>query len=202
MGTSASPLVERIHATLPHTQCTKCGYAGCKPYAQAIADGSADINRCPPGGQAGIDALARLIGRPSTTLDPACGTEGPRRVAFIIESLCIGCTKCIQACPVDAIVGAAKRMHTVVPDVCSGCDLCVAPCPVDCIEMRTELPNGACVPAWTRADADAALARYESREQRLIQEREESDRKKKLDRKRDIIAAAIARARRRSEASS
>lgn len=169
---SSTPIgiVERIHALLPHTQCTKCGYAGCRPYAEAIANDSAAINRCPPGGQAGSNALAELLRRPRLALDTSCGAEEPRRVAFIIESLCIGCTKCIQACPVDAIVGASKRMHTVLPELCSGCDLCIAPCPVDCIEMRDEEPDGTSVPAWTRDDADRALQRYERRSNRLRDE--------------------------------
>ncbi len=130
------PLVEQIDALLPQTQCGQCGHPGCKPYAQAIAQGEA-INRCPPGGQATIDALAKLRGQESLPLDASHGTESEqRKVAFIREAECIGCTKCIAACPVDAIVGAARFMHTVITSECTGCDLCVAPCPVDCIEMR------------------------------------------------------------------
>ncbi len=128
-------LADRIDALLPQTQCTKCGYQGGRPYAEAIAEGEADINQCPPGGQAGIDALAGLLGRVATTLNPANGMEQPVRVAVIREAECIGCTKCIQACPVDAIVGANKFMHTVLLDDCTGCDLCIPPCPVDCIDM-------------------------------------------------------------------
>ncbi len=128
-------LVARIDAVLPQTQCTRCGYPACRPYAEAIARGEAAINRCPPGGAEGVRTLARITGRPVLPLDPACGIETPTRVAIIDEDACIGCTKCIQACPVDAIVGASKLMHTVVADLCTGCELCVAPCPVDCIAM-------------------------------------------------------------------
>ena len=127
--------VERIDAALPQTQCGRCGYPACRPYAEAIARGEAAINRCPPGGMAGVATLARITGQPAQPLDPACGAEAPPRVALIDEDVCIGCTKCIQACPVDAIVGASKLMHTVVADLCTGCELCVAPCPVDCIAM-------------------------------------------------------------------
>lgn len=129
------PLVERIDALLPQTQCAQCGFPGCKPYATAIAKGEADINRCPPGGEAGIKALATLLGREPKPLDPERGVEKPKLVALIDEDLCIGCTKCIQACPVDAIVGAPKLMHTVIARECTGCELCLPPCPVDCIDM-------------------------------------------------------------------
>ena len=135
-STEAERLTEKIDAVLPQTQCTKCGYDGCRPYAEAIARGEADINQCPPGGDHGIHVLAELLDKQYKPLNPANGTEQPRMVAFIDEPICIGCTLCIQACPVDAIVGAAKLMHTSVPDLCSGCDLCVAPCPVDCISMQ------------------------------------------------------------------
>lgn len=134
MSDSAS-LAARIDALLPQTQCTQCGYDGCKPYARAIAEDGAPINRCPPGGQAGVAALAALLERPEVPLDPSCGKPGPLQVALIEEKHCIGCTLCIQACPVDAILGAAKQMHTVIVDECTGCDLCVEPCPVDCIDM-------------------------------------------------------------------
>lgn len=127
--------IERIDALLPQTQCTRCGYPTCREYAVAIAGGEADIDRCPPGGTAGVAALASLLGRESKPLDAACGVEAPPIVAVIDEAVCIGCTKCIQACPVDAIVGAAKRMHTVIAAECTGCELCVPPCPVDCIAM-------------------------------------------------------------------
>jgi electron transport complex protein RnfB len=128
-------LAARIAALLPQTQCGQCTFAGCRPYAEAIAEGRAGINQCPPGGEAGIAALARLLGRDVVPLDPAHGSEKPPLVALIDESLCIGCTKCIQACPVDAIVGAAKLMHTVIADHCTGCELCLPPCPVDCIDL-------------------------------------------------------------------
>jgi electron transport complex protein RnfB len=128
------PLVEQIDAVLPQTQCGQCGYPGCKPYAEAIAEGD-DINKCPPGGEATIKKLADLMGVGPKPLDAAHGEEDVKKVAFIREDECIGCTKCIQACPVDAILGAAKHMHTVITDECTGCDLCVDPCPVDCIDM-------------------------------------------------------------------
>ncbi|MED5610912.1 MULTISPECIES: electron transport complex subunit RsxB [Pseudomonas] len=130
---AGDPVAEQVNALLPQTQCGQCGYAGCKPYAEAIAQGDA-INKCPPGGSATIAALADLLDVEAPPLDAAA--ETPPRVAFIREAECIGCTKCIQACPVDAIVGAARQMHTVIADECTGCDLCVEPCPVDCIEMR------------------------------------------------------------------
>lgn len=129
-----NPLAEQINHLLPQTQCGQCGYPGCKPYAEAIADGDA-INKCPPGGQETIDALADLLDVESQPLDAEHGEEKAPRVAYIREDECIGCTKCIQACPVDAILGAAKVMHTVIADECTGCDLCVEPCPVDCIDM-------------------------------------------------------------------
>ncbi|WP_377004627.1 RnfABCDGE type electron transport complex subunit B [Coralloluteibacterium thermophilus] len=128
--------IAAIDALLPQTQCTRCGYPACRPYAEAIADGAADIDRCPPGGAAGIRALAALLGRAARPLDPECGQEGPPHVVVIDEAVCIGCTKCIQACPVDAIIGAPKRMHTILPDACTGCDLCIPACPVDCIHPR------------------------------------------------------------------
>ncbi|KTC51293.1 (4Fe-4S)-binding protein [Pseudomonas fluorescens ABAC62] len=130
-------LIEQIDALLPQTQCGKCGHPGCKPYAEGIAQGEA-INKCPPGGQETIAGLAQLLNVPVLDLDSSRG-EAPAQVAYIREAECIGCTKCIQACPVDAIVGAAKFMHTVIVDECTGCDLCVAPCPVDCIEMRSTI---------------------------------------------------------------
>jgi len=130
-----NPIVERIDNILPQTQCGQCGYPGCRPYAQAITDGDA-INKCPPGGQATINALADLLDIEAPTLDSEHGVESDvKKVAFIREAECIGCTKCIQACPMDAILGAAKQMHTVIADECTGCDLCVDPCPVDCIDM-------------------------------------------------------------------
>jgi len=130
-----NPIVDQINEILPQTQCGQCGYPGCRPYAEAIANGDA-INKCPPGGQVTVNALADLLDMEPQTLDAADSQAGVSRVAYIREAECIGCTKCLQACPVDAIVGAAKLMHTVLADECTGCDLCVAPCPVECIEMR------------------------------------------------------------------
>ena len=132
---TGNPIVEQILEKLPQTQCGQCGHPGCRPYAEAIAAGE-PINKCPPGGQATINALADLLHVEAPALDAEHGEEKPRTVAFIREDECIGCTKCIQACPVDAILGAAKQMHTVIASECTGCDLCVEPCPVDCIEMR------------------------------------------------------------------
>lgn len=128
-------LASAIDDLLPQTQCGQCGYAGCKPYAEAISRGEADINQCPPGGAEGVRLLADFLGRPSKPLNPANGVEKPELVALIREPECIGCTKCIQACPVDAIVGAPKLMHTVLADLCTGCELCIPPCPVDCIDL-------------------------------------------------------------------
>jgi Na+-translocating ferredoxin:NAD+ oxidoreductase subunit B len=141
--------VDEIDALLPQTQCTRCGYHGCRPYAQAITDGAAPINQCPPGGARTIGALAQLTGRPVLPLNPVNGTEGPDLVAQIDEQACIGCAKCLPPCPVDAIIGAHKQMHTVLLALCTGCELCVAPCPVDCIRMvpRTQLHDPPAAPA-------------------------------------------------------
>jgi len=156
-------LAQRINALLPQTQCTKCGYSGCEPYAQAIALEAAPINRCPPGGASGIAALAQLLKQPMIELDTDCGTHQPLQVAIIDEQFCIGCTLCIQACPVDAIIGASKLMHTVLPEQCTGCDLCIAPCPVDCIAMVPVTPQR----TWTPQDATRARALFEARQRRL-----------------------------------
>jgi electron transport complex protein RnfB len=131
----SDPVVDQVDALLPQTQCGQCGYAGCRPYAEAIAAGEADINHCPPGGETTIRALADLLGRDPKPLDETHGEHEPPSVAIIDEQICIGCTLCIQACPVDAILGAAKQMHTVIADECTGCKLCIEPCPVDCIDM-------------------------------------------------------------------
>jgi len=163
--------IERIDSLLPQTQCTQCGYAGCRPYAEAIVLDGAPINRCPPGGARGIARLAAALGREPLPLDPECGEEGPRTVARIVAADCIGCTKCIQACPVDAIIGLGKRMHTVLPALCTGCELCVPPCPTDCIAIE---PAPA-LPPWSDADALAARRRFESRRRRLVREREDQD---------------------------
>jgi electron transport complex protein RnfB len=128
-----NPIVEQINAILPQTQCGQCNYPGCKPYAEAIANGEAPINQCPPGGQEGIKKLAELLDVEMLELNPENGAEEADQVVEIVEADCIGCTKCIQVCPVDAIVGAAKQMHTVILDECTGCDLCIPACPVDCI---------------------------------------------------------------------
>lgn len=175
-------LIQRIDALLPQTQCGKCGHPGCKPYAEGIAQGE-PINKCPPGGRETIAALAELMNVPVLELDTSRGSA-PAQIAFIREAECIGCTKCIQACPVDAIVGAAKLMHTVLIDECTGCDLCVAPCPVDCIEMRP-LPTSTVLPivgglAFSAAEQQARTAkrnharrRFEQRNARLRREEEQ-----------------------------
>lgn len=142
-------LVERIQRVLPQTQCGQCGFGGCKPYAEALADGEAGIDQCPPGGDAGARALARLLGRAPKPVNPDNGVEKPLRLAFIVEAECIGCTKCIQACPVDAIVGGPKRMHTVIADLCTGCELCIPPCPVDCIDLVAPRVLSLPIASWT-----------------------------------------------------
>lgn len=140
------PLVEQIDSILPQTQCGQCSYPGCRPYAEAIANGEADINQCPPGGEDGVIKLAELLGREPKPLNPENGVaKAEETVAIIDENLCIGCTLCIQACPVDAILGANKQMHTVIEAACTGCELCVEPCPVDCIDM---VPVGQTVGTW------------------------------------------------------
>ena len=215
--TCPSPLADAIYALLPQTQCTKCGYAGCRPYADAIAAGSAPINKCPPGGSAGIAGLAALLRRPVLPLNPANGVEKPLAVAVIDEALCIGCTLCIQACPVDCIVGAPTKMHTVIESQCTGCDLCLLPCPMDCIAMVPVQPPR----AWTRADADAARRRHAERNARRATEQARNDRRlaqkavarlAELDarddltadqvaRRQSVVEAALARARARRAAS-
>ena len=220
--TVTKSLADQLEDLLPQTQCTKCGYAGCRPYAEAIAAGEADINRCPPGGSEGVARLASLLNHPIIPINPANGIERPRPVAFIDEALCIGCTLCIQACPVDAILGATRQMHTILPSLCTGCDLCVAPCPVDCITMMPVTGERTGWSAWSQPDADAARARHDFRAMRLRRERAENDARlaakaaEKLravnleatntpeelaekERKRAIIAAALERARLKAE---
>lgn len=191
-GTQRNRLADRIDRLLPQTQCGKCNFKGCRPYAEAIAAGKAEINQCPPGGEAGIRALARLLGRKTLPLNPENGAEKPAAVAVIDEQACIGCTLCIQACPVDAILGAVKQMHTVIADECTSCELCIPPCPVDCIVMQdkpverargigerlSRFQGGLRLPrvvSAARARAEHARDRFlarESRLQRLSQERE------------------------------
>jgi electron transport complex protein RnfB len=156
------PLAQRIDALLPQTQCTQCGYAGCRPYAEAIAEGRADIDQCPPGGDTGVVNLARLLERAAKPLNPAHGAYRAPQVAVIEEAICIGCTKCIQVCPVDAIVGASRLMHTVIASWCTGCELCLAPCPVDCITLQ---------PVAALPKADLSRARHEGRAARLARDR-------------------------------
>ena len=162
--------VDRIDALLPQTQCEQCGYHGCRPYAEAIAHDQAPINYCPPGGTAGIAKLAALLNKPIVPLDAEHGVEKPRTLARIVEADCIGCTKCIQVCPVDAIVGAAKWMHTVIVDDCTGCELCVPACPVDCIVLEPMPPA-----QIDQAHADRARQHFQRREVRLAQQRERRD---------------------------
>ena len=151
---------------LPQTQCTRCGYQGCLPYAEAITSGEADINQCPPGGTETIVALAKLTSRSVAPLNPSNGAEAAPTVAFIDEERCIGCTKCLPPCPVDAIAGAARRMHTVIAELCTGCELCVAPCPVDCIIMIPMLASGA-LAALTLPPAEESRARYLAHNERV-----------------------------------
>jgi electron transport complex protein RnfB len=158
------PLAQRIDALLPQTQCTKCGFDGCRPYAEAIAAGAADIDQCPPGGDAGVARLACLLGREAKPLNPAYGAFRTPQVAVIDEAACIGCTKCILACPVDAIVGASKAMHTVIASWCTGCELCLPPCPVDCIALA---------PVDALPAADLSRDRHERRAARLARDARE-----------------------------
>lgn len=215
-------LADRIEDLLPQTQCTKCGYDGCRPYAQAVARGEAGYNQCPPGGAQGIARLAALLGQPVIPLNPVNGEERPRPLAVIDETLCIGCTLCMQACPVDAIVGAPKLMHTVVAELCTGCDLCVPPCPVDCIDMKPVTGERTGWDAWSPAQAEAARLRHDRRTARLERERRAAEARAaarraeaaagskapgmtapeddEAARKRAIIQAALERARQKKEA--
>ncbi len=212
-------LVEQLNNALPQTQCTRCGYPDCQRYAEAIAQGEADINQCPPGGTEGVERLAALTGKPAHPLNPDNGLEGPRTIAIIDEAWCIGCTLCIAACPTDAIVGANKRMHTVVEDYCTGCELCIPACPVDCISLEPIDIHLSGWASWPQELADLARQRYDARAARLKREAVEHDERlaakavKKLadlplhtkgtehapevDRKRAIIEAALAKAKAR-----
>jgi electron transport complex protein RnfB len=215
----APSLADRIDAALPQTQCTRCGYPDCRAYAQALADAAAPINQCPPGGAEGIARLAAIAGRPIAPLSPAHGIEGPRKVMFIDEAWCIGCTLCIKACPVDCIVGAPKVMHTVIESLCTGCELCIPACPVDCIDVEEATPGRTGWAAWSEAQADQARRRYATRLSRLQREAAENEARlaakaqikladlgaasaitdaQTLDRKRAAIEAAMRRARERA----
>jgi Na+-translocating ferredoxin:NAD+ oxidoreductase subunit B len=189
--TSASNFISRLDDALPQTQCGRCGHAGCRPYAESIARGAA-INRCPPGGEATLAALAALTGRAAVPLDRSLGVAGPLNVACIDETWCIGCTLCIDACPVDAICGAPKRMHVVISALCTGCELCIPPCPVACIAMR---PAGR---AWSVEDARVARIRYEARRRAHPDDGRgilpaEAERRQRQQ----VVAEALARARAR-----
>jgi len=156
----SDPVVDQIDALLPQTQCGQCTYPGCRPYAEAIAAGEADINQCPPGGESTIQALADLLGKDPKPLNPEHGVHAAKTVVVIDEQVCIGCTLCIQACPVDAILGAAKQMHTVIESECTGCDLCIPPCPVECIHI---VPVAETIRTWTwpnPEDTDSGRARH------------------------------------------
>ncbi len=217
------PSAAEILAVLPQTQCTRCGYPDCAAYAQAVADGSADINQCPPGGAAGVKRLAALTGRAVKPLNPDNGLEGPRTVVFIDEAWCIGCTLCIKACPVDAIVGANKLMHTVIEPYCTGCELCLPVCPVDCIEIENASGNATGWAAWSQEQAEQARQRYAFHQLKSQRETLENEQRLEakaelklsdlaahsqhtdpvvLDKKRAVIEAALARARAKREATS
>lgn len=182
---STPDLINTIDAALPQTQCTRCGYPACRPYAEAIAQDQAPINRCPPGGDAGIAALAQITGRVVTALDPDCGTHQRPQLAVIDPTRCIGCTLCIAACPVDAIVGGFKKMHRVITADCTGCELCIAPCPVDCISL-TPHPT---IATWQPEQAQYARSLYESRQRRL-QSKTDARETKRRDKRRQLLEAA------------
>jgi electron transport complex protein RnfB len=178
-----------ILAVLPHTQCTRCGYPDCASYAQAVADEAVGINQCPPGGAEGIRQLARLTGQPEIPLNPANGVEAPRTVVYIDEDWCIGCTLCIEACPVDAIVGANKLMHTVIEPYCTGCDLCLPVCPVDCIITENASGSATGWAAWSAPQAEQAQARYAFSSYR--RKRHEGENAKKLEEKAEMKLADL-----------
>jgi electron transport complex protein RnfB len=186
-----SPLVGHIHDALPQTQCKRCGYPDCLGYAQALATGDADINQCPPGGSVGVLRLATITQRPAKPIDPDFGSEGPRSVAFVDEDWCIGCTLCIAACPVDAIVGTNKRMHTVFEAHCTGCELCLPVCPVDCILLENVSGEATGWQAWSAPLAKQARERYQQRAVRLQREAEEQQQRllAKAERKASDISA-------------
>ena len=170
-------LADRLDALLPQTQCTRCGYAGCRPYAEAMASGEAPPNRCPPGGPSTLAGLAAALGVAAPPLDPSCGEFLPPRIAVIDESVCIGCAKCLPACPVDAIVGARKLLHTVIASDCNGCELCIAPCPVDCIRLE---PTGAPERTPTLLAEEAQRHRARQRAHDLRREQREQQRAQAL----------------------
>ena len=211
-------LPDAIDAALPQTQCTRCGYPDCRAYAQAMAEGSAPINQCPPGGAEGIVRLARITGQPELPLNPANGHEGPRQLAVIDEAWCIGCTLCLKACPVDCIVGGPKQMHTVIDALCTGCELCIPVCPVDCISLVGVTGERTGWDAWTDDDAQTARQRYAFHRFRIERDGREHDERlaakaqaalddlpaassltdpPALDAKRAVIEAALARSRER-----
>ena len=200
-------LAARIHDALPQTQCTRCGYPDCEGYAQAVASAEAEINQCPPGGAEGVERLARLTGRPVQPLDPAFGTEGPRRLAVIDEAWCIGCTLCLDACPTDAILGINKRMHTVIDAHCTGCELCIPVCPVDCISLEDATPGRTGWQAWSPAQAAHARARYALHGQHRPTDARQGKKRPEAEvaapsaeaRKRSVVEAALARARAASQ---
>lgn len=185
-------VIDQIEALLPQTQCRKCSFSGCRPYAEAIATGEAEINQCPPGGQQGVNALAGLLGVDALPLNEDFGREQQKRRAFIIEEDCIGCTKCLPPCPVDAIVGAAKFMHTVIAAECTGCELCVEPCPVDCIIMLP-FPEGDVEGPDRQELALLAKRRYQAKNQRQAREQAE---KAERARKRKAALAKLKAAKR------
>lgn len=202
-----STLTEKIDHCLPQTQCQQCGYPRCHDYAVALATNQARINRCPPGGATTRKALAELLGTDELALDPDCGEEGPRRLFYIEERHCIGCTLCIQACPVDAIIGSSKKMHTVIADECTGCGLCVPVCPVDCIHDQVHPRagyTGATWPGFSDDEVERARRRTDARLQRLAKlqkRREQKIDKPDAESIRNEIAAAVARVNRKQRKS-